>query len=340
MTLDEIKRKLKGEQYDFLRQNEHLGKSLCLVTLGGSHAYGTETPDSDLDIRGCSMNGREELLLGEDFEQVVDVPTDTTIYSVNKLFGLLLSCNPNTIELLGNRPEHYLYVTKVGRLLLDNTSVFLSKRAVHSFGGYANQQLRRLENKAIRDMAQEQTEKHILRTIDHVMEQLKEHYADFPEDALRLYIDTALNDGLEKEMFMDVQLNHYPLRDYVGLWSDMQAIIRSYNKLGKRNENAMSHGKLSKHMMHLVRLYFMCLDILESERIVTYRDKEHKLLMSIRNGDYLSDGVPTPEFYEIVDQLEKRFEYAAENTSLPAVPDAKKARELKIAVNEVAIKEG
>lgn len=40
--------------------------------------------------------------------------------------------------------------------------------------------------------------------------------------------------------------------------------------------------------------------------------------MSIRNGDYLDDNrQPIPEFFELVDEYEKKMEYAKENTDLP-----------------------
>ena len=82
-------------------------------------------------------------------------------------------------------------------------------------------------------------------------------------------------------------------------------------------------------MMHLVRLYYMCFDILENEKVVTYREKEHDLLMDIRNGKYLDENrQPIPEFFEMVDELEKRLEYDAENTSLPEKPDYKKSMSL------------
>ena len=99
-----------------------------------------------MDIRGCALNSKNQILTNENFEQFINEDTDTTIYSFNKLISLLSSVNPNTIEMLGNKKEHYLYISPIGQELLDNAHLFLSKRAVHSFGGYANQQLRRLEN--------------------------------------------------------------------------------------------------------------------------------------------------------------------------------------------------
>ncbi len=334
MTIKELKALLKTEPYDFLRKNENLGDRICLLAMGGSLAYGTETEKSDVDIRGFALRGKTEILTGSDFEQVFDEKTDTVIYSFDKLARLLCDVNPNTIELLGCRPEHYLYLNRAGRLLLDNAKLFLSKKAAFSFGGYAGAQLRRLENKTARSMDKAQIERYILRTIDHAMCVLKERYDRFPDEALRVYTADV---GSGEEIVMDVRLDKYPIRDYVGMWSDMKSIVRSYNTLGKRNGNAVTHCKLGKHMMHLVRLYYMCFDILEQEKIITYRENEHELLISIRNGAFLDENdTPTPEFYEMVNALDKRIEYAEKNTALPEYPDMKRIKELWAAINEFA----
>ena len=166
MTIQEIRNKvLFSKEYEFIKTNEHLGKNIILIGLGGSHAYGTNTENSDLDVRGCALNTKEEILTNKNFEQFVNEETDTTIYSFNKLVSLLCNVNPNTVELLGLKPEHYLYIHPIGQELLNNAHLFLSKKAVYSFGGYASAQLRRLDNKAVRLVNQEQREKHILNSI-------------------------------------------------------------------------------------------------------------------------------------------------------------------------------
>jgi hypothetical protein len=84
----------------------------------------------------------------------------------------------------------------------------------------------------------------------------------------------------------------------------------------------------------------MCLDILEKEKIVTYREEEHDLLMDIRNGKYLDDNKqPIPEFYEMVDEYEQRLDYAKNNTSLPDNPNYKQINEFVASVNERVVKE-
>lgn len=67
MTLGQIKERLQSSEYDFLRTDEHLGHHIILLTLGGSHAYGTSMETSDLDIRGCALNSKREILIHEEF---------------------------------------------------------------------------------------------------------------------------------------------------------------------------------------------------------------------------------------------------------------------------------
>lgn len=340
MTINEIRQILKTKDYDFLKDNAHLGmKNIILLTLSGSHAYGTNIEGSDLDIRGCAVNSKSEILLGHDFEQVSDKKADTCIYSFNKLVHLLTNVNPNTIEMLGCKKEHYLYLSDVGQELLDNSSIFLSQKCIHTFGGYANQQLRRLDNKAARDITQAQQEEHILNSIKNAMYSLKEKYDLTDEDIFELYVDASDKPSLESEIFADVKLSHYPLRDFKTLSEELNNIIRGYSQFGKRNEVAASHGKLAKHMMHLVRLYYMCFDILENEQIVTYRENEHDLLMSIRDGAFLDENDnPTPDFKEIVNSLEERFEYDKKNTNLPEKPDYDRIDDFVMSVNEKIVK--
>lgn len=174
MTIEQIKKMVSGKQYDFLWTNEHLGSRIIFLTLGGSYAYGTNVETSDVDIRGCALNQKSDLIGLTGFEQVVNTETDTTIYSFNKLIGLLLNCNPNTIELLGCKPEHYILMTDVGRELIANRKLFLSKKGAHSFGGYATQQLRRLENAIARDrISQERKEEHILNSMKSALSTFK-----------------------------------------------------------------------------------------------------------------------------------------------------------------------
>lgn len=337
--MTDFKELLNTPEYDFLKINPHLGTNIILLGLGGSHAYGTNVEGSDVDIRGIALNSKEEILGSANFEQVVNEDTDTTIYSIRKIISLLTSCNPNTIELLGLKPEHYLYLSQIGHELLDNKKLFLSRRAKYSFGGYAFAQLRRLDNKAARTIEQAEREQHILNSIITAAYAWPDKYDCFKVgEGIKLYLDNSEQPDLDKEIFMDINLTHYPLRDYKAMWSDMKNIVSDYDKIGHRNQNAIERGKLGKHMMHLVRLYLMCIDILEKEEIITYRENDIPFLMDIRNGKFLgSNSQPLAEFYEMVNDYEKRLEYAVENTGLPDKPDYNKINDFLMSVNERVI---
>ena len=326
-------------EYDFLKHNKHLGDNIILLALGGSYAYGTNKEGSDIDLRGIALNSKEEILLGKDFDEVVDRATDTTIYSFNKMLNLLSKNNPNTIEILGCKPEHYLYMSPIAKELIEHRKMFLSKICIHTFAGYANSQLRRLENKAARLVGQAENEEHILKSIQNASYDFKNRYFPYNDAEINLYLDKSDRDDMDSEIYMDIHLTHYPLRDWCGLWNEQKAIVSSYDKMGKRNKNAISRDKLGKHMAHLIRLYMMCIDILEKEEIITYRGAEHDLLMDIRNGKYLDqDRQPTSDFFDILNEYEKRFEYAKKNTSLPDVPDHGKINEFRMYVNEQIVK--
>ncbi len=328
------------EEYNFIRTDEHLGKHVILLGLAGSYSYGTNTEGSDIDIRGITLNRRSDIIGLTQYEQYVDEHTDTVIYAFNKIITLLLNCNPNTIELLGLNQEHYLYLSDIGQELLDNRGLFLSRRAVNSFGGYADAQLRRLQNALARDSyPQSERERHIFNSVRNAMHDFNRQYKRYREGSMEIFIDRAENPDFETEIFVNANLRHYPLRDYAGMWNTMSNVVRDYDKIGKRNKKK-DDLHLNKHAMHLIRLFMMALDILEKGEIHTYREKEHELLMDIRSGRFQKeDGNFDESFYELLSEYEKRLHYAAENTCLPGEPDLDRVQEFVMSVNEKVVRD-
>lgn len=79
----------------------------------------------------------------------------------------------------------------------------------------------------------------------------------------------------------------------------------------------------------------MVIDLLEREEIVTYREDDLELLMSIREGGFRkADGTYDSNFFELVEELRKRADYAAKGTSLPVQPDMKKIEEFTMDINK------
>lgn len=339
MTIEEIKKLIASPPYDFLRTDEHVKDRLVLLTLGGSHAYGTNIEGSDVDLRGCALNSASDLLGLSNFETLVNNELDVSIFSFNKLIHLLCQCNPNIIEILGCKPEHYLHLADIGKMIIDNRHMFLSQRAAYTFGGYAFSQLRRLENAIARDkLSQDKKEVHIRNSIDKVITNFNKEERPSSPVAYHLEVDDGVHEDFEKETFITVDLKHYPVRDLKALINDINNVIRDYeNDLHGRNRKK-DDFHLNKHAMHLVRLYLMCIDILEKEEIITYREADHDLLMDIRNGKYQhADGTFDNSFFEMVDELSKKMDYAKANTSLPRSPDMKKIEEFVMDVNRRSI---
>ena len=330
----DFKKILEKEEYDFLKTNEHLGKNICLLTLGGSYSYGLNNENSDIDIRGIATNSVSDLIGLSNFEQVVDFKTDTTVYSFNKIINLLLNCNPNVLEMLGCLPEHYLYLNNVGKQLIENRKLFISQKAIHSFGGYAIQQLRRLENALARDrLPQSKKEEHILQTIEESMTTFGDRYEDL-NNGIKPFIGKSNKENLDTEILVNIDLKNYPLRDFTAVINDMKTIVRDYDKLNGRNSKK-DNIHLNKHAMHLLRLYYTCIDIFEKEDIITYREKEHNILMNVRNGYYMNeDGTYKSEFFDILNELKKRLDYDKENTNLKKNPDYSKIQDFVIKVNK------
>lgn len=332
----DLNKLIQQPEYDFLRTNPHLGKNILLLGVGGSLSYGTNTPDSDVDIRGIAANTQSDLLGLSSFDQAIDNPTDTVVYGLNKIFKLMLDCNPNVIELLGLLPEHYIYIHPIAQELLDHKDLFISKKAIKSFAGYASQQLWRIKSVLKgSDMDAKERELQLYKTITNNMAHFHNKYHDFSDQDIVLYIDQSEQEEMETEIFMDINLRHYPLRDYRSMWNEMNNIVKDYDKIGKRNKKKDT-THLMKHMMHLIRLLIMGTEILATGEVHTYRCEEHELLMSIRNGSF---GTVDDDFWKLVNEYMTMFDEATAKTQLPEKPDYERANQLLIHLNQRVLKE-
>lgn len=329
MPIQKIRSKLDTNEYDFLRSDPNLGERIILLTTGGSYAYGTHVEDSDTDIRGITVERKEVLLGLSAFEQYEERITDTVVYGLKKTVNLALAGNPNILEMLGTREDHLMILTKEGQLLRDNADVFLSKRVIQSFGNYATAQLRRLQNALARDnYPQTVKEQHVLNSIQGQMQHFKRIYHQFTDEEIKLYIDRSEKEDLETEIFMDISLKHYPLRDFKSIYSEMSNVVKDYSQLNHRNRKKDTL-KLNKHAMHLIRLLITGSEILQGKGINTYREAERDYLLEIRDGQHSYEAI-----FETVDKLEAEFRYSAQNTVLPDEPEVRRAEELLIEIYE------
>ncbi len=114
---------------------------LAIFARTGSHAYGTERPDSDDDYRGVYLAPTSDLFrLRRPAESFDRQDPDVTLYELGKFAALAAAANPTALEILWAEPLH---LSPAGAYLRGHRDVFLSRRALKTYGGYAHQQLGR-----------------------------------------------------------------------------------------------------------------------------------------------------------------------------------------------------
>jgi len=124
---------------------------LICVAITGSHAYGMQNKNSDIDIMGIFLPPLEYLLGLKKVDQIVferkkGDPFDGQLFTFTKWFKLLIDQNPNVLELLWHEPNQYVYKDNMfWPKIIEKRKRFLSKKLKHTFGGYAFAQLNRLD---------------------------------------------------------------------------------------------------------------------------------------------------------------------------------------------------
>ncbi len=123
---------------------------LIIRCFGGSITYGTNNEDSDVDIRGIFVPPKQYWLGLKNVEVLSGVKEDDTdyaFYNIRKFFQLALNANPNILEILFCRENHYLNkgldknFVKLGKKIIENRHIFLSKKVKNTYLGYALSQL-------------------------------------------------------------------------------------------------------------------------------------------------------------------------------------------------------
>ena len=126
-----------------------------LIGYRGSDAHGTklttdENKFDDIDVfsiviqpiefyLGLHNNGKKRQHWDTSGDHL-----DILVYDFRKFMRLAAAGNPNTLAWLWNIPNHYLYNTIFGEILIDNRELFLSKEIFNRLHGYARAQMHRM----------------------------------------------------------------------------------------------------------------------------------------------------------------------------------------------------
>jgi predicted nucleotidyltransferase len=179
-----------------------LPNNLSYLTMTGSVAYGVSDDTSDRDVYGFCFPPRDVVfphLGGEIFgfgtqikrfeqwqkhrvedsgdDKRTTIMWDFTVYSIVRYFHLVMMANPNMLDSLFTPERCVLHHTKVSQMIREQRHLFLSKKAWHTFKGYAYQQKNKLLTKNPEGKRRELIEKygydvkyayHLVRLLDEI----------------------------------------------------------------------------------------------------------------------------------------------------------------------------
>ncbi|MFP7477538.1 DNA polymerase beta superfamily protein [Terribacillus saccharophilus] len=142
-------KKLQSSGHDWLEERT------IILAPTGSHAYGTNTEDSDKDYKGICIPPVSYFLGlesfneynssgGKNFKNTKD-DVDINIIHITKFVKDAMVGVPNNIEILFLNKDQYIKLTDLGQQLIDNRHLFLSKAIQKKFGGYAKSQIQKLK---------------------------------------------------------------------------------------------------------------------------------------------------------------------------------------------------
>lgn len=339
--------------------DKNLEKQLALVrkhtifeVVHGSHAYGTNIATSDIDKKGICLIPDLDLFFGtESFEQQdggwtteTGEKEDKVVYHLPKFLQLAGQCNPNIIEVLFADESDILVCTEEGQRLRENRNIFLSRKARHTFTGYAAAQLKRM--KAHHRWLANPPEKPESAAAKHIkttpVGPLGTHLAQSGFlKAIRLAEPTAWLDkalawlGLARrnQEWFDLDIEVFDKGSYESAkkeWENYETWRKNRNE--KRSELEKKYGYDTKHGMHLVRLLRMGLEIITEGKVIVKRPDAAELL-AIRNGAWSYE-----QIVAYADEMEKKIEAAEEKSVLPWAPDTKKIKTLQKDLIKSALK--
>jgi len=362
-----------------------------LFTIGGSRSYGIATPDSDVDVKGICIppikkyklgiqnkfeqaDSREHLVPFMDLftpEEVKAIQKDSkekqspyiapegAIYDISKFFELALNANPNILEILFTDESDIRLITPAGEKLREHRDLFLSKKVVYSYDGYAFSQFKKIKSHRswllnpptavpTREVFGLPPERSLLSADEQnaflwvVAEILRDKIGGF-----RLSKTTKEELLDQADIFASIQGS---VPDSV--WPMLQQITgaptafiqtmqserayrsamnhwKSYlNWKANRNPKRAALEELvgfdSKHGAHLYRLMLQGMEIIRHKTLtVRLLPEDRKLVMSVRRGD-----IKYEELEVWFAEQQRLFKEEVKTSTLPEKPDRNKADEL------------
>jgi len=307
--------------------NFDVDKRTVYKCIHGSRAYGTNTENSDTDIKGIAI-APKEIILGFNvgFEQQELMahnghPNDKTIYSLQKFAKLASDCNPNIIEMLYVDDSDILFMDEFGAELRSVRDEFLSKRIKFTMSGYAFSQIKRMKT-------------HRGWLLNPPSHQPTRQEFGLPETVKISQSDMGAYHSLI-EQNGNIELPH----DIVQLFCAEKAYqsAKMYYDQYENWKNTRNKARAeleaksnfdTKHGAHVIRLMRMCKEVLSTGKVNVKRPDREELL-AIRNGAWAYE-----RLIEEAEKNEKECDELYKTSALKKEPDRNKLNNIIVDITE------
>ena len=273
----------------------------------GSHLYGTDTENSDIDYKGVFLPSREEILLGnipkcrnfttgnyEDKNSPGDV--DEEIYSLH--YFIKLACDGQTVAMdMLHAPEEFLIETsKIWETIVRQKNKFYTKN-LNSFVSYARRQASKYGIKGSR-----------LNAASRVLTLLK---SNDPKFKLRKIwdqlpkIEHCYETGVDPNGLRQFQICGKIFQESSSIGYVIPILEKFYDDYGHRAKLAAENKNIDwKAISHALRAAIQTKEIM-TQGTITFPLKDAPFLMKVKAGklDYTAEVAPTLE--SLMDEVEK-----------------------------------
>jgi predicted nucleotidyltransferase len=286
-------------------------RKIIYKTDSGSYLYGTNTENSDKDYTSVFLPTSYDLLSLQKCDFIdnstkkssenrrnTEDDIDDKIYSLNRYLSLVLSGNPNLLEILFAADP--IICEPVFNIFKDNYDKILSQRVHHTFCGFAFGQIKKLEYKSKR-----------YNQLAKALAYFETNYdpTELDSDDLKMSADVASYLNSTVDTYKTTKHNAESFHEGLPVKRVYERIIEEYNHYGWRTKTQTfaSLGYDVKFASHAIRLYHEGAELLKTGKLeFPLSGKALDDIMRIKTGK-----VSLEEFYDLSDKynLKSRIFY-------------------------------
>jgi len=298
------------------------GEKIVVHMMFGSHLYGTNNDDSDVDYKGVFLPAYEDILLsrvnksysfntktGNDKNTSEDI--DSEIYSLHYFIKLAIEGQTVALDMLHAPYDMIIEHSTIWDLIVANRDKFYTKN-LKAFIGYARRQAAKYGIKGSR-----------LNTAREVLDFIRSKYLYY-ERLSELWDELPLIEHVHKLRNVKNDLREYQVCgkkfQETARISYVVPILESFvDSYGERARQAANNENIDwKAVSHAIRAAYQVRELL-TENTITFPLKNAKFIKEVKEGKHDYTTIVAPHLESVMDEVED----LSLKSNLPERPDQK-----------------